>query len=653
MANAANPLLSPKIAPLVLEHLSPGPLPESDSGTCITTEERRGRQHSLAQLATVCRHISSPALDVLWRHIDDFRHLLFVIPPYDRKKGIFDDVITDADWARFQLSCRRVRALHLAEADKIHTSVWILLTRRNPHGPLLGGLERLTSFNVGSNSLCYTMFLSSSIRHLELKIEGSTEPGIVRMIVQAAQAALSSVLHLSVDDQNTPGDKPPAIAFWALPQLKTLKVAQEATLTTGMMKSLASFNNLRTLDLHIKEAPTLTDISDYKPSLISLRELTLTGPIKAICSFYTAAAPPDLDSLSINAKRLCDSKQSTKEGQNLASLSLALPPSLRRFRAVFDCSCTNKYHFPDSEKLLTPLRTAHGLQEISFLFRGGEFHLSDATLYALRDAWPGLISFEIKKSGPLPRPRERYSHDERYARRSIIVMPQLPPMSSGRDTSPPTPPPPRHVNDHSTVRTIAVFAHAHKHLTRLVLPTIDLEEHPDLSTVPLIEHGLRHFGVCALPKKEVGQLFDYAAALDMLFPTLDLSGARDAVASETQWMGGVPPGAPWPGEGSNDANLRVLLLALQAGRTGIYRAGRPRGGDPSGILMNAVGSDRGHQPEPAGVNFDWDSMSHYPDESRGPRGELRDFDQSYIPVTIRGPRSYSSDRSSPRPYHHR
>ncbi|KAI0644972.1 hypothetical protein C8Q79DRAFT_912476 [Trametes meyenii] len=602
MAKTENLLLSPKVATLVVEYLSPGPLPESDSKPHIATEERRECQYSLAQLAVVCRHISGLALNVLWRHIDDFRHMLFVLPPYDRKKGIFDDVITDIDWARFQLFSGRVRALHLAEADKIHTSVWILLTRRNPYGPLLGGLERLTGLNVGSNSLCYTMFLSPSIRHLELKIERSTELGIVRMIVQAAQTALSSVLHLSVDDQTTSSDKLPAIAFWSLTQLKTLRVVQEAALTTQMAKSLVSFTHLRTLDLHLKEAPTLADVGDYKPSLLSLRELTLTGRLKAICSFYTSAAPPNLESLIVHAKRLCDSKQLTKEGQNLVSVFSTLSPSLRRFRAVLGCFCTDTtYHFSDSERLLTPLRAAHGLQEISFLFQGGQFHLSDATLHALRDAWPELTTFTIEKCGPPPPPPEERSSDGRYERTIFIIpRPQSPPRHHQWDR----PSPPRNVNDHPTIRTIAVFAHAHKHLIHLVLPTIDLDARPDLSTVPLIEHGLRHFGLCALPKKEVGRLFDHAVALDMLFPTLDLASTRDAVVSETQlWTDAVPPGAPRASKGDNDANLRVLLLALQTGRTGVYREGpRPQVEDPSGIRLS--GADSGRRSDQADGHFD-------------------------------------------------
>lgn len=81
---------SPKIASAVLGHLSPGPLTKDSDNAMglLTVKQRRENQAALAQLATVCRAVSGLALDVLWRYIDDFHHVLFSLQPYDKKNHV-------------------------------------------------------------------------------------------------------------------------------------------------------------------------------------------------------------------------------------------------------------------------------------------------------------------------------------------------------------------------------------------------------------------------------------------------------------------------------------------------------------------------------------------------------------------------------------
>lgn len=87
---AQNILSSPKIASAVFGHLSPGPLTKDSNNEqgVLTVKQRRENQGALAQLATVCRAVSRLALDVLWRYIDDFHHVLFALQPYDKKNHV-------------------------------------------------------------------------------------------------------------------------------------------------------------------------------------------------------------------------------------------------------------------------------------------------------------------------------------------------------------------------------------------------------------------------------------------------------------------------------------------------------------------------------------------------------------------------------------
>ncbi|KAI8978261.1 hypothetical protein BD414DRAFT_466320 [Trametes punicea] len=554
---AAEVMLSPKLARAICEYLAPGSMPKDGSAAVI---QRRKRQHALAQLARVCRAMSGIALDVLWSAVDDFSHLLFVFKPYDRDKynscrlQMFTDALTNVDWIKFQEHALRVRELHLGDINKIHSTVWILMTQRFPHGPLLPRLERLTGFKIDSNSLSYATLFSPTIRHLELEVEGEAEPGIVRMVVQAAQPTLASTLTLILGEpEHTYPERPPDVAFWRSTQLHTLKLTQGAPLTIEAIKSLASFPNLRVLHLWISSMPDIREDEKF-PGFASLRELALTGRVGDMCAFFAATTPPSLDSLSIKAERLCATERSRKGNsyerseRSMEPICASLTPSLRRFRAMLLCDCTTEYHFPDSEKVLRPLSAAAGLRSVSFTFKGGKFHMSDASLAAVEHAWPELLEFEVT-TRPAP---PRY-HDYGGYRPMVTV-----PVSVEGYSSSPL----RNTNDHPTIKTLALFASAHPALERLIVPSIDLDALPDLDTVPLLEHKLRHFSVCTLAGG-VG-LLDYAIALDMLFPSLNLAAARGKTAAHDD------DSTTTVGQARSD-ELQLLLLALQTGRTGEYR----------------------------------------------------------------------------------
>ncbi|KAI0352027.1 hypothetical protein OH77DRAFT_1498242 [Trametes cingulata] len=555
-----NVLLSPQIASSVLAHLSPGPLSESDSKRSPRAAERRKeRQTTLARLACVCRAISSPALDILWEHIDKFRHILFALKPYDRKQAKFTDDITDSDWARFQEYAARVRSLRLGEIKKVHWTVWVLLTRRCPQGPLLPRLESLTGFKVNERSPGYTMLLSPSVVRLELQISSSAEKSVVRMTLQAAQPTLSAVRDFTIDDQAHAAkekDAPETIPYWTLSHLHALRIVHKTALTIQILESLAAFPDLRKLDLHIKELPQIPT-GALAAGFTCLRELKLTGRLGDICAFVAATAPPNLEILAINAPDLCDPERvsdgihaqtgSTAE-RSLDPLYAHLPPSLRSLEATLRCRCDQGfYHFPEANKLLAPLRAVYGLRSISLTFEGPKTHLSDSALLALQDAWPGLVAFELFAREPKPK-QPVY---DRYAPRARRY--RGPPEESDYECrSRPLPPPPR---DHPTLRTLAAFAQAHPRLERLALLSVDLDEVPDLRTVPLLGHTLRYLEFSTLASG-IG-LYQYALAFDMLFPHLDLDHVQDAVMSAAA--------------GERNTELQLLLLALQAGRLGRHR----------------------------------------------------------------------------------
>ncbi|KAH9856702.1 hypothetical protein C2E23DRAFT_808663 [Lenzites betulinus] len=574
---SAHVLLTSEIAQAVLDQLEPGPLLRSESVNPVAVKERRERQHALAQLATVCRDVSWIALDVLWRHIDAVHHLLFALRPYHHRQHMFTDSIEDEDWARFQEYAQRVRGLCVHDVRSLHATVWVVLTQRCPRGPLLPRLENLAGFTIDTSSVCYMMFLSPSLKRLGLTVCGE-ERIIIQMVVRAIQPSLRSVQHLVLHDLSY--NPWPTILFWELTQLHTLQVEgpNRCALRMQELACLGSFQHLRTLQMRIASISALEGPTATAMGFHSLRELKLSGHLGDICAFIVAAAPPSLELLSIHVHSLCQREDVEDEPhlqsvspngvRSLAPIYAKLTPSLRRFEANLRCNCDYVNHFPDSDALLVPLQATPELRSISFVL-GAIWHgLGNETRALLQHAWPDLVEFEY----------------------SLIVR-QEPPRSHSRDGQAST-----STDDDLTIQTLALFAHAHPHLTRLTIPSLDLRAVPDISTVPLLDHGLQHLSFSAL-EADIG-LFPFARALDMLFPRLDLSGATNLVPNMQNKI-------------ERNAELQLLLLALQTGHgTGLAGAARlevsstvagkrPAGRSPFTIQLlrrshnTAVGHSRG------------------------------------------------------------
>ncbi|KAI0629682.1 hypothetical protein C8Q77DRAFT_301467 [Trametes polyzona] len=170
----------------------------------------------------------------------------------------------------------------------------------------------------------------------------------------------------------------------------------------------------------------------------------------------------------------------------------------------------------------------------------------------LQGAWPDLLDFEVATWTHRRLRRPSSSHSRSDYGTALTTPIQV------RD-------------DHPTVKTIANFAHAHPHLMRFVLPSIDQDARPDLSSVPFLDHGLRRLGVCAL-NDNVG-LLKCARALNKLLPHFDVTAFEDAVARSTpqgrqqgrpgRRAAAAPRGATGRAEGQRGAGERGSRRAFR------------------------------------------------------------------------------------------
>ena len=75
----------------IFKHLSPGWLDEWKRDPQCAQDQKTQRQ-ALASAARVCRAFSDPALDVLWRALDDVQPVLWLFPTFVRSGRVISQV---------------------------------------------------------------------------------------------------------------------------------------------------------------------------------------------------------------------------------------------------------------------------------------------------------------------------------------------------------------------------------------------------------------------------------------------------------------------------------------------------------------------------------------------------------------------------------
>ena len=82
MSATSKALACHEILEEILGKLAPGRLPMHDQQLPEDFVKRRLSQRTLARAALVCRAFEEPALNVLWRVLDDILHLIRILPAY-------------------------------------------------------------------------------------------------------------------------------------------------------------------------------------------------------------------------------------------------------------------------------------------------------------------------------------------------------------------------------------------------------------------------------------------------------------------------------------------------------------------------------------------------------------------------------------------
>ncbi|KAI0740736.1 hypothetical protein C8Q76DRAFT_791143 [Earliella scabrosa] len=476
-------LLCDDITKLILENLAPGP-PVQSVKTASDVHKKKARhisQLTLARVARTCKGLSSTALDVLWREVDDLIHLLSVFPSFVKITGnqasyTFHGLIKEHDWARFQTYAQRVHVLHAEVGSRLEPSAWLVLFHHYHRNPFLPRLHSLRGWRISNSTsgIAEAMLLQSpELRHLEVDTQQYQDASLeaFQAFLEVIQPALDRLDTLSLHGTIRENKPVREIPFWNLSHLRMLEVTYRISRTYPILDSLLAFPVLETLSLNIDNTPIPLHHADGH-AFVSLKSLRLTGDMSNVHNVMGSYSFPNLTQLSLTVQDTRD-----RPVDNIIAIFHTILKELPEALDTLKLTLTTPgvdypyAYFSDASGLLEPLHARPSLRALTLHFVNLFANIRDADLRAVEKAWPNLT-------------------------------------------------------------TVIAFAAAHPRLERFSIPYIGITLIPPLYEVPM-DHNLRWFDVKFIESHV--PLYTLALTLDRMFPHVEIS---EDTALKRSWFRG-------------------------------------------------------------------------------------------------------------------
>ncbi|KAI0657727.1 hypothetical protein C8Q70DRAFT_1000386 [Cubamyces menziesii] len=555
-----------ELATEIFSHLAPGPLSKQD--TIQYRWLRNDRQRALSRAARMCRAWSEPALDALWRVVDDVHDLLRVLPCIDNAGGIINlqRDPTPAEWERLQRYAERVCELHWCtpptETDpgpptfdecpttvSISPSVWTAISgwyARQGRSELCPRLQRLVISSVppelaaAAGSLIHIL-LTPTIQDLKISAEDTSIADAGTGLLYLIQPVLATLQSFTIGRgefdvwgtwlTNAQGTFD-LLNLENFRALQRLDIGISPIAITQELVSLFELWGLRSLTLEIKGVD-----DDVSPRAVprcalrdTLRELHIKGSPALLSRFAEYAVGPELEVLGVHL--VTDSEDDAALGEvrntfgrimertssRIASVSLTLGSRSGAGGPI----CVPAIHF------LRPLLSKAELRKIAISSEYPYIYLDRGHMLEIMRAWPHLTTLRIDWRGVHPNPIRLHAEI--------------------------------HGEDAPFVGDLVSLAESHPKLRYLSLPSLSVRSMHQIREVPMLGHGLEVLYIRSIQGPRDGrldhsQLFHLALSLDRMFPDLILSGPDFQGVSKR--------------EGRWDTVERTLL-ALQTGRRGTH-----------------------------------------------------------------------------------
>ncbi|EIW53996.1 uncharacterized protein TRAVEDRAFT_74308 [Trametes versicolor FP-101664 SS1] len=472
-------------------------------------------QRALARSARVCKAFAEPALDVLWRELDDLLVLLRILPPFQpytsRYFSILEEV-TPAQWLRFQSYARRVRVLSgkafksaMYQVDKM---VWTALERLCKDQPLLPNLQILSSPDLKNEYLTLLTLLAPSLHSLVLSFPESeidhdavyarTRPSTRGVFLQLLIPRCQRLTELSIDSglKNLPAKF--ITSFTRLDKLVQLNLVYSGAVADyPTLQSISQMTALRdlTLEISLDRSVKSAKLPPLGGAFLDLEKLQLSGNIADLHRVFEACECPQLSelALSISGKTTVDTLQdgldmvcsrvstSVTELSLFVSAKISSPKKRTDETSLFDRSPITWQPAPLVD-ILRPFLAFHELDSVSVEFDHYAPRMNDEDARAFSHAWPALTLFHL-----------------RFDRSSLNVLPGN--------------------SNIITIGGLGEFAQGCPQLEVLNLPVLDIRPTPLLGTAPG-QKALYSLSIHEFLGGREANLLDVAVALDLLFPSL-------------------------------------------------------------------------------------------------------------------------------------
>ncbi|KAI0827698.1 hypothetical protein BC628DRAFT_1318080 [Trametes gibbosa] len=545
MASTVSQFLCPDVIPKIFEHLLPGPEPGPDEFPLVKLD-RQIRQRTLAFCARVCSEFTAPALDILWKCLDDVFPLLSILPSYVPHEKKFFGAITDDEWQRFQAYALRVRDIDLTFVERLSPAglfdeIWLVLLQRSQGAAILPRLERLMMGDSLGGSMVMLGRTVSSL-HLVIPRRSGGEFRAPDTLLDMVRPHLSHVTSLTIQEtvvhQNhhfqTASLITTSIDFCSLTHLRTLSIVHKVYATPYVVQSLMDFPSLHRLSLtfeFLAEERATVAATKFAPGFFELQHLELTATYEDVAHFLEASEPAGIKTMAItreysdvgfgNFTPFLD-----LEGSQEAYALIPRHVTRLALRFTSPLFSSNRSQaatlFASAPILPATLRTLPDLRELTVSFDGVYSFISDADLEELSETWSALERFE-------------YNNTTSFYREEL---------GAG--------PPAYNYAELPTFATLLAFAHAHPRLVQLSLPALSPENIPDIRPRVDSSHGLRHLRIQeCIPGTNVIAL---ALALECAFRHLELGDAQLAGSVRAR------------GHGVELDKLTLILLALRTAR---------------------------------------------------------------------------------------
>ncbi|KAI0740737.1 hypothetical protein C8Q76DRAFT_791144 [Earliella scabrosa] len=375
---ARDVLLCQDITQVILEYLDPGPMLDNTSSH-KNRRERRARQAALRSAAITCRALYQPALNILWRVVDDIKHLLSVLPAFSRSRShpgtfVFHGKIPVAEWARL---------------ERYATCVQLSIIAASP-----------------------------ALQHLELDMSAYTRAPeeTVHTFIEDLLPLIARLRTLSIF-QSPNEDNSPWI--WQQTHLQSLTIKHRIVITSSLKKDRLP--------------------EDISPELPTLKKLAIKADLSIIVTWMETIRTPNV--LSLKVEFSCTGLSSDIQDPLLRIFHM-IPSSVADLCiSQFDLAGYRSGYLGSSDicgRLLGSLHSHQALKRLSLHFESPlAANITDADLAAITSKWKNLVTLEItyrqdeegrarvNESGTLPRVQTVAAFATAHPRLERLALPYL------------------------------------------------------------------------------------------------------------------------------------------------------------------------------------------------------------------------------------